>query len=359
MIEGLAGGVRVVRSLAIGLLLSASGSAVAAAADPAELLVQISDASRKANYQGVIFYQTRDRQETLRVTHAHGEHGAVERVSTLDGAPMEIIKQGGKVICLLPKDRKVTLEQPTPQALFPSLTPERVAQMAAVYKFESMAPDRVAGRKCQGLMITPRDQFRYGYQIWADEETQVPLKVNLLAPNGAVLEQMFFTQVEFPDVIPESAFHVDVDPEKYRQITRLERPPEPAPVPAEAAVEARLHNLPPGYRITMREVRPTADGKGWVEHLVLSDGLSAISVFRARRQHPSFEGQSQIGAVHVFGRTVGRVHITVVGEAPSETVQMIGQNVGDGDSDDDDDTASKPAAAPADASSPTREGATP
>jgi sigma-E factor negative regulatory protein RseB len=357
LIEGRANTARAVRGVALGLLLSASGTALAVAVDPAELLVQISDASRKANYQGVIVYQTSGgRQETLRVTHAHGDNGAIERVSTLDGAPMEIIKQGGKVICLLPRDRKVTLEQPTPQALFPSLTPERVAQMVAFYKFESMDSDRVAGRNCQGVMITPRDRFRYGYQIWADEKTQVPLKVNLLAPNGAVLEQMFFTQVEFPEVIPESAFKIDVDPEKYRQITRLERPPASSEMPPGAAAEAHLHNMPPGYRITMREVRPTADGQGWVEHLVLSDGLSAISVFRARRPHPSFEGQSQIGAVHVFGRTVGRVHITVVGEAPSEAVQMIGQNVADGD--DADTASSSQVAAPA-ASSPTREGVTP
>lgn len=356
MIHGLTSGARAVRRLAVGLLLSATGTVLAAVPDPAELLVQISDASRKANYQGVIFYQTRDRQETLRVTHAYGDNGAVERVSTLDGAPMEIIKQGGKVVCLLPRDRKVTLEQPTPQALFPSLTPERVAQMAAFYKFESMESDRVAGRKCQGVMITPRDQLRYGYQIWADEETQVPLKVNLLAPNGAVLEQMFFTQVEFPDVIPDSAFKVDVDPEKYRQITRVEPPPAPPASMTPGAVEASLHNMPPGYRVTMREVRPTADGQGWVEHLVLSDGLSAISVFRARRVQRAFEGQSQIGAVHVFGRTVGRVHITVVGEAPSETVQMIGQNVGDGDADGDD---AAPDAAPPQTASPTREGVTP
>ena len=49
----------------------------------------------------------------------------------------------------------------------------------------------------------------------------------------------------------------------------------------------------------------------------------------ARRKVPAqaFQGASQIGALHAYGRVVGQVHITVVGEAPSETVRLIGDNV--------------------------------
>lgn len=327
-----------IRGLAVGLSCLLGSTAVSAAsldslADPAKLLVKISEAARMASYQGVIFYQSRGRQETLRVVHTYGDDGEVERVQTLNGAPMEIIKQGGRVTCLLPRDQNVMLEQPTPQGLFPSLSAERVAQMSEYYAFRAIGEDRVAGRPCNGLLISPRDRFRYGYEVWSDAETHVPLKVNLLGQNGAVLEQVFFTQVEFPDEIPDSAFEVNVDPAKYHMITKVKRELTPR---QDAALNAYVRNVPPGYRVTMRDVRPAADGQGWVEHLVLSDGLSAISVFRSKRvvSAPVFEGQSQIGAVHAFGRMVGRVHVTVVGEAPSETVRMIGENVDDTDADD-------------------------
>src|SRR3546814_10455052 len=96
-------------------LLAVSWSLAASAADPADWLASMSEAARAANYQGVIVYQTHDRLETMRVVHRNRKGKEVERVQTLTGAPREIIRTGKQVVCLLPKDRKVTLELPTPK----------------------------------------------------------------------------------------------------------------------------------------------------------------------------------------------------------------------------------------------------
>ncbi|MDD3764230.1 MAG: MucB/RseB C-terminal domain-containing protein [Nevskiales bacterium] len=344
-----------IRRLAAGVLL-ASGSVAALAAevsDPAQVLAKMSKAAREVNYQGVIVYQTRNRLDTLKVVHGVHDGVELERVKTLTGTPSEIVKRDGKVMCILPKDRQMTLDRPTPKGLFPTLTPERLQQISSVYHFESIGTTRIAGRPCEGISIMPRDEFRYGYQIWADQQTMVPLKVNLVSRNGAVLEQMMFTEVEFPEQIPESAFEVDAHPEPGQRIVRAEeqgpRPPEAVPQPR----DWRFTRLPPGFKVTMRDVRPTPDGKGIVEHILISDGLSAISVFSARMHAPagqSFEGQSQMGAVHAFGRIVGTIHVTVVGEAPPETVRLIGESVEPDDAQVgpvEADLASKPAEAPA------------
>lgn len=309
------------------LLLAAVAMPVFAADGPAEWLVRISEAAREANYRGVIFYQAPNTQETLRVVHRFQDGIELERVQTLTGLPREIIKQDDKVICLLPRDRKVTVDRPTPKALFPGLTPARVAQIGEVYEFDDLGQARIAGRVCRGIAVTPRDDFRYGYEVWADEATAVPLKVNLVGRNGAVLEQMMFTQIEFPERIPDSALQSELDPGQHAQITQMART-APAQPPLPGAV-ARFERLPPGFKVMQRELRPTADGKGMVEHLLLSDGLSAVSVFRARKAVPTrvFQGVSQMGAVHAYGRMQGTVHITVVGEAPPETVRLIGESL--------------------------------
>lgn len=303
----------------------------ALAVEPTDLLLQMSEAARSANYQGVVVYQAQSRLETLRVVHAVHDGVEVERIKALTGAPREILKRDGKVICLLPRDRKLTLERPTPKSLLPELTAERVALLATVYQFESIGEERVAGRRCIGLSINPRDQFRYGYEIWADAETRVPLKVNLLARDGAVLEQMMFTEIDFPRHIPASAFEVEDDPRERRTVAAVAAEPE-APA-AEPGPEGRFRELPPGFRVVMRSLRPAADGSGLVEHLLLTDGLSAISVFSVRREAPAqpFQGQSRMGAVHAFGRVYGTLQITVVGEAPPETVRLIGENLQPGE----------------------------
>lgn len=310
------------------LIVALAAGAPAWASDPASMLVQMSDAARSANYQGVIVYQTQDRMETLRVVHGVNDGHEIERVQTLTGAPREVVKRDGKVICLLPKDRKVTLDRPTPKGLFPALTAERVAQLASVYEFREIGDERVAGRSCKGLAILPKDRYRYGYEIWADAETRVPLKVNLIGRSGAVLEQMMFTEVQFPTRIPDSAFEPEeeADSDLHRVTASVAEPALPAP---QADQTWRFRELPPGFRVTMRSLRPTPDGKGVVEHVLVTDGLSAISVFSTRRESLSqpFQGQSRMGAVHAFGRMLGTVHITVVGEAPPETVRLIGESL--------------------------------
>lgn len=312
----------------VGVLLAGLSLPAMAGTDPADWLVRVSDASRAANYQGVIVYRARDTLETMKVVHRFQDGVELERVLTQTGQPREIIKQDGKVICLLPQDRKLTVERPTPKGLFPGLTRERVAQIAQIYTFEDLGQARVAGRSCRGIAVAPRDEYRYGYEIWADEVTGVPLKVNLVGHGGTVLEQMMFTEIDFPARIPDVALQSELDPKRLAQgATRI-----PAPALQQVMIPtgvARFDRLPPGFRVTLRDVRPTADGKGVVEHLVLSDGLSAVSVFSARREVPRriVEGVSQMGAVHAYRRMNGTVYVTVMGEAPPETVRLIGESL--------------------------------
>ncbi|MGB1560848.1 MAG: MucB/RseB C-terminal domain-containing protein [Sinimarinibacterium flocculans] len=312
------------RLTGLALLLSAG---IAQAAAPDAMLVRMSEAARDVNYEGVVIYQAQNRLETLKVVHGFRDGVELERVEALTGAPREIVKRDGKVICLLPRDRRFTLDRPTPKGLFPTLTPERMAQMATIYQFENIGSARVAGRDCRGIAIAPRDNYRYGYQIWADAETHVPLKVSLVARDGRVLEQMMFTEVRFPEEIVDARFDEALAEHEERIAVAEARQEE-----QQAAGDAgwRFGSLPPGFRVTMRSLRQTADGRGVVEHVVLTDGLTAISVFSAQQREtsvPVFEGQSRMGAVHAFGRVMGRVHITVVGEAPEETIRLISESV--------------------------------
>jgi sigma-E factor negative regulatory protein RseB len=315
----------------LGVLTLALAPSVFADTQPVEWLVKMSDAARNASYQGVIIYRGNDILDTFRVTHRNLDGNELERVQSLNGEPRDILKQNDKVICLFPKDRRMSVNRPTPKGLFPALNPERVRQIAQLYQFDDLGTARVAGRACHGIAVTPRDQFRYGYEIWADAQTLVPLKVNMIGRDGITMEQMMFTEVEFPASIPDIAFEMPANADsKVVPVTRdvVAVPPAPAAA-APGMAEWVLDQLPPGFKVTMREVRELPDHRGVVEHLLISDGLTAISVFTTQHSSPAkaLNGVSQIGAVHAYGRMIGSFHITVVGEAPAETVKMIGDNL--------------------------------
>jgi sigma-E factor negative regulatory protein RseB len=302
----------------------------ALAGDAVDWLVKMSDAARSGTYQGVVVYRGNDLLETFRVTHRNLNGQELERVQSLNGTPRDILKQGNQIICLLPRDRRMTASrQPTPKGIFPQLTAERINRMTQIYRLDDLGEARIAGRVCRGIAITPRDEFRYGYEMWADAQTAVPLKVNLIGRDGSTLEQMMFTEVAFPASIPDVAFEMPKEDATRELVTRTLPGPNPTP-PTASAVSTNwtFDHLPPGFKVTMREVRELPDHRGTVEHLLLSDGISAISIFTTHG-NPSSPPRpmSQIGAVHAYGRMLGQTRVTVVGEAPAETIRMIGDGL--------------------------------
>ena len=317
------------RSLSGRLLSGAAAALLSAAAiaddSAAGWLIRMGNAARSANYQGVLVYRDAQMLETLRLVHGNHNGEERERLVSLSGEPREIIRQNDQVTCLLPKQRRLTADSPALRGLFPQMSEETVKKLADHYELRLIGSARVAGRLCRGVQIQPRDAFRYGYQFWADEKTAVPLKVALMTPDNERVEELVFTNIEFPRKIPDAAFESD-NPKLHRQTLSPAHAASAAKLPPSRWV---LHELPAGFRITMRDLRPLPNQRGDLEHVLISDGLSSVSVFVANQPPPerAFQGFSHMGAVHAYGRMIGEFHVAVVGEVPMDTVRMIGDGL--------------------------------
>lgn len=293
------------------------GAAAAAADDAVDWLLKVSEAGRQANYQGTVVYRDGQRMDVMRLVHRQQDGRVQERLTSLNGRPRDILREGDRV-AFIAGDEPVQ----SSQSLFPVLSQDQLAQAAHHYEFRDLGNARVAGRGCRGVIMSPRDEFRYGYEVCGDVETAVPLRVTLLNRRGQTVEQLMFTEIAFPPRIADAAF---------APLPGAKPVPVTAPAPASAAAaEApetwRLVRLPPGFRVVRRDLAPAPDGRGVVEHVLLSDGLSTVSVFGVRPAATErwFRGLSNIGAMSAYGRRVGAFHITVVGEVPPGTVRMIG-----------------------------------
>lgn len=299
----------------------------AAFADAQQLLLKAAEASRNATYQGVVIYRSGSNMESLRLVHGLVNGSERERISALTGEMREVIRDQDRVICLMPKDRKADFKRPQLKGLLAGLSPQTLQQLTGWYAVNEIGSARIAGRNCRGVEFAPRDGFRYRFEIWSDEATSVPLRVALTTLDKQVLEEVMFTEVSFPESLPARAFEPESDPSRYRSVSM------PASVPVQAAnwegFPVQLPNPPPGYVVTMRDRRPGRNGKGLVQHLMLSDGLSAISIFAATgvENERGFSGLSQRGGIHAYGRMVGDYHVTVVGETPAAAVRSVSENL--------------------------------
>lgn len=314
---------RAARLFAAGLGACAAALSAAEPIDPIEWLLKASESARHVSYQGIVVYRDQEKMETLRIVHRHKDGREQERLTSLSGAPRDVVRDDDHADCRGSHGGKAVEAR---QNLLPALSAQTVQQVAQHYAFESLDEARVAGRSSLGVRIVPRDEYRYGYEVWADRATAVPLKVSLVDRKGRVIEQMLYTEVEFPQSIPDRAFaHAGIDRREPDASRAVPTPVSHAPAPRAWSVA----KLPPGFREVMRGTKPAVDGEGPVEHVLLSDGLSAVSVFAVRVEpnHQPFRGFSHLGAMNAYGRALGAYHVTVVGEVPQAAVRLIGDGL--------------------------------
>jgi sigma-E factor negative regulatory protein RseB len=309
---------RGVRALLAVAALSTLASPAASGGDAAAWLLQASDAARQSNYQGVVIYRDARMMEVLRVAHRNKGGQIQERLTSLTGQPRDILHDGDRAACFV-ANQPAGAAAGLPRSLLPAMSTETLAQAGQHYEFRELGETRIAGRTCRGVVMEPRDEFRYGYEICADSVTGVPLRVTLLDKGGRTVEQLLFTEVSFPAEIADAAFTLPAGAQ------RVSAAPATVPDESVASVPWELAQLPPGFRVILRSHKPDPAGGGVVEHVLLSDGLSAVSVFGVQNAAADpISGLSRMGAMNAYGRKVGAFSVTVVGEVPESTVRLIG-----------------------------------
>ncbi len=299
---------------------------LAQAADAQALFARMHQAGRSLDYEGTFVYQHGDQLESLRIVHKTGAGKVRERLVSLNGAPREIIRTGSEVRCYLPDENAVLIEhRRADNRNFPALLPDSLAQLKGHYKIRVGKEGRVAARKAVSVRIKPRDAYRYGYLLWADEASGLLLKASLLDEHGGVVEQYMFTQVSIGKPIAES----ELKPQYPTKGIVWQRADEGTPTPSAGRWTAA--HLPTGFSLSARMMRMLPARKQPVEHLVYSDGLAVVSVFVEKvgdEAKPNvLSGLTHMGAVHAFGKVVDGHQVTVVGETPALTVDMIGESV--------------------------------
>jgi sigma-E factor negative regulatory protein RseB len=297
----------------------AAGAAQAQSPETLGWLKKIQDASQKLSYSGTFVYQQGARSETSRITR-YGA-GDMERLEVLDGLPREIVRTRETVRCYLPESRVVKVERRAADRTFPALLPEKVGALARHYDISLGETRRIAGFDCQAVVLTPKDNLRYGYRLYADAASGMLLKAVTFDSSGETIEQFMFTQLAIGNVTREMV--------RARSAAGAWRIDNAEASPAHLQGWGLSAELP-GFQKIVELKRRLGESRP-VGQLVYSDGLAAVSVFiepldNARREAMR-TGLASVGAIHIYTREVANHMVTVVGEAPAASVQRIANAV--------------------------------
>jgi sigma-E factor negative regulatory protein RseB len=286
-------------------------------------LERMNRALAEKSYDGTFFHMRDGRSESLRIVHRVRDGEVCERLMSLDGSGREFIRRGDELRYYLPEKGVVLVEQRERSAgLLPSF-PSLNAASTELYEFSEVRKVRFMDRDVRLVAVKPRDEFRYGYRVWIDARTHMPLKSELHDARGAVLEQLLFANLAVFKEIPD---HVFEPPAVARTLTTLHGAGRSARAPA-GAQRWRVKALPRGFRMIhqFEQALPGADQP--VSHLVFSDGLASVSVFIGERLPPrsakEIALERRLGASTTYTTEVAGHQIVVVGEVPPDTARFI------------------------------------
>ena len=285
-------------------------------------LQRIYRATESLSYSGTIVYQQGNRTETSRIARRAGATGGVEKLEFLDGAPREVLRTRDEVRCYLPESRTIKVDRRSDPRAFPMLLPEQVSSLAEHYDISLGGTRRIAGYDCQAILLSPRDDLRYGYALWADTRSAMLLRAQTFERSGELVEQFTFAQLTIGNVPRER-----LRPPRGARDWRVE---QAGVAPADFAQSGwRLGAQLPGFRKIVEVRRMLRDAQP-VGQIVYSDGIAAVSIFIepiSGRADPAQIGLAGMGAVNVVTREVAEHLVTVVGEAPAASVQRIADMV--------------------------------
>lgn len=280
-------------------------------------LKRIQEATRNLSYSGTFVFQQGKSSETSRITRLASAD--VEKLEVLDGLPRELVRSRDTVRCYLPQSKVVKVEQRTPDRTFPALLPERINALARHYDIALGETRRIAGFECQSVYLTPKDNLRYGYHLYADRSSGMLIGAVTVDSSGNQIEQFMFTQLAIGHVTQEMV--------KPRQTATGWRVEDAQAAPATLAGWTLKPEVP-GFEKVI-ELKRRMESKR-VGQVVFSDGLAAVSVFiepLESRREPPRTGLASLGAIHIYTREVANHMVTVVGEAPAASVQRIANAV--------------------------------
>jgi len=185
------------------------------AEEPIQSLNKMSQAMRDLNYEIAFVQTTPTNMDSFRYRHIKQGQKVYAQLVTLDGEQQEIIQRGNLVSYFQPDSRAFTINSGEIVDALPAVIRTDFSKLSQNYDFIKLGKDRIAGRFVDTIRIVPKDDFRYQYLVFLDEENGLLLRSDMLDREGKLLDQFRVVNLYIGDglsVLVEYLTHVNVPP---------------------------------------------------------------------------------------------------------------------------------------------------
>ncbi|WP_158587198.1 MucB/RseB C-terminal domain-containing protein [Motilimonas pumila] len=288
---------------------------------PVAFLQKMIDSFATLNYDLSYIQLYEGLVEPKRFSHGVVDGKQISYLSHLNGPPKEYVQRGEHISFFEPEIEPYTLKSGHFQGNFFQLVQQDISKLTVNYDFVLAGRGRIAGRPAQVVRMSPRDNDRYGYLLWLDRNTSLPLRVDTLDLEGELVEQMMTISLRtYKQATPW-----------IQELTIVNLPPiVNVPKPSSEQLSPwQISWQPKGFELIAqdRHSLPVIDES--VDYLMLSDGVAIISIYiePAVGQPRDLMPVARKGATNLITAQIKGSMITVVGEIPAETALKIAKSV--------------------------------
>lgn len=323
--------------------------------DPATgWILRMNRALATSNYEGVLVQQVGEHREVFRIVHRVQNDHMNERVAvvTPGGPGREFVRNGSEWIAYYPEHRVALVETRNRSYGFLIALNGLNEESKRHYAISDGGTVQLDGWSARRISLEPRDDLRYGYRFWLDTKTALPLKTQLVARSGEVIEEVSFLNLTLPEAIADEQLKPEFDVTHFHWMRR-DTPIYTAGLKSAPVPHAEL--MPAGFRVRIfNSPDEEAKAPGPRTRFIVSDGISWVSVFvekadqgtapgGARNARPAQapqraapgglpagvvarpDGVVVMGSLATYVARPGEFKVTVVGEVPPPTARVIAE----------------------------------
>lgn len=297
-------------------------------------LERMGEAMREQNYQGTFVYVRGDDVETIRVTHLWRDGTVYERLVALSGPPREVVRDGTGVRASVGEAGQPVEDPILTGGAFPDFPVGSLDKARERYLFEMGGEDRIANFRAIRLSIMPRDRYRFGYELWVEEESALLLRWVLYDAERRSLARLMFTELQTGDAVDEAGVVASLGnlvrsptgTAHRSPVNEVAAGPSVGPswhVPKDPEPRLAGMALPPGFALAAHALDIAGPN---TEHLLFSDGLASVSVYLEPDEGGVAmpNGLSRMGTTNAWSRRQDDRRVTVIGEVPPVTLKRMG-----------------------------------
>lgn len=287
--------------------------------DALTLLNKMHHAAQTQNYHIHFLFEDKDQYAT---TFEYSHLGAANKndinacLRYLEGPNKEIILHNGVTSYFQPDSPSFSITSPRIIEAFPDVIYNNFNDLSEFYDFILLGKARTANRSAQQVKIIAKEKDRYSYLIWIDDQTYLPIRVDLLDQNNNIINQIKVIQL-------------DENFDKKKQLDYINNRTYPVLLSIEKQDSAfdqwRLAWLPKGFKEIAAYNLNFYNSD--IATKLFSDGVFSFTVNISSEQAKQSHQIIQQGGRTIYSTNLGHKNIIIIGNLPHTTLERIAQNI--------------------------------